>query len=264
MTQTKDKPLLQRPTFSGIRTVVLAGGRGTRLAPYTTIFPKPLVPVGEYPIIELILRQLIAQGFCDVTLTLGHMAELIKAYFMQRPGLTSRLRLSYTQEERPTGTAGSLACVPGLDQAFLVMNGDVLTTLDYRQLVQFHREQRAALTIAMHRHRVKIDLGVLQVDAQHLISMGIYVYEPHVLKYIDANVYLDFPSLVLKLLNAGERVMGYPSDARWLDIGQPEDYHRALKEFEEHKEEYCANFSIAQDDDFPRLILTSAAEQRPA
>src|SRR5438105_619263 len=151
MIQIKAKPSINTLTTSGLKTVVLAGGRGTRLAPYTTIFPKPLVPIGEYPILEIILRQLIAQGFCDVTLTLGHMAELIKAYFMQRPSLTSHLRLSYTQEERPTGTAGSLACVGGLDRTFLVMNGDVLTTLDYRQLVRFHLEQKSALTIAMHR-----------------------------------------------------------------------------------------------------------------
>src|SRR5438270_12445594 len=131
MTHSKKELKLNRPAGSGIKTVVLAGGKGTRLAPYTTVFPKPLIPIGEHPLVELILRQLIAQGFCDVTLTLGHMAELIKAYFMQRPGLTSRLCLSYTQEEKPTGTAGSLASVPGLDKTFLVMNGDVLTTLDY-------------------------------------------------------------------------------------------------------------------------------------
>lgn len=244
--------------YAGVKTVVLAGGRGTRLAPYTTVFPKPLVPIGDYPILELILRQLIAQGFTDVTVTLGHLAELIKAYFQQRPSLTSQLCLSYAQEETPTGTAGSLAAVPGLDRTFLVMNGDVLTTLDYRELLRFHRENGAALTIAMHRHRVKIDLGVLQIDKEnrivgyrekpeedHLISMGIYIYEPHVLEYIEPNVYLDFPSLVHKLLAAGESVLGYPNDARWLDIGRPEDYRQALMEFEAHREEFCANFSIA-------------------
>src|SRR4051812_12203173 len=107
MTQSKDKAKSMRPPCTGVKTVVLAGGRGTRLAPYTTMFPKPLVPIGDYPILELIIRQLIAQGFCDVTVTLGHMAELIKAYFHQRPSLTSQLCLSFTQEETPTGTAGS-------------------------------------------------------------------------------------------------------------------------------------------------------------
>lgn len=263
MPQTNETLKSEEAAISGIRAVVLAGGKGTRLAPYTTIFPKPLIPIGEYAIVELILRQLISQGVCDVTLTLGHMAESIKAYFMQRPGLTSQFCLSFTQEEKPTGTAGSLAGVPGLDETFLVLNGDVLTTLDYRNLVRFHREQNAALTIAMHRHRVKIDLGVLQVDAryriidyrekpeaEHLISMGIYVYEPRVMKFIEPDVYLDVPRLVQRLLEVGETVVGYPNDARWLDIGRPEDYQQALREFEEHQQEFCVGFSIPRCPDF--------------
>jgi NDP-sugar pyrophosphorylase family protein len=245
---------------AAIKAVILAGGRGTRLAPYTTLLPKPLVPIGGYAIVEIILRQLIAQGFADVTLTLGHMADLITDYFEDRPTLTQQLRLSCTREERPTGTAGSLARVPDLDRTFLVLNGDLLTTLDYRKLVRFHQEQNAALTIAMHRHRVKIDLGVLRVDAnnrvaeylekpeaEHLVSMGIYVYEPHVLRYIAPDTYLDLPALVQKLIAAGESVAGYETDARWLDIGCPAHYEHAMQEFELHRSEFCANFDDTSD-----------------
>lgn len=234
-----------------MKAVILAGGRGTRLAPYTTVFPKPLVPVGEYPIIEILVRQLIAQGITDITLSVGYLAELLKAYFTQRPSLMEKLSISYVMEEKPTGTAGSLAQVEGLSDTFLVMNGDLLTTLNFQKLVQHHHEKGAALTIAMHRKHVKIDLGVLSTDENlnitdyrekpemdYLVSMGIYVYEPKILKYIEKDTYLDFPSLVLKLLAAGEKVVGYPSDDRWLDIGRHEDYALATEEFEANRAQF--------------------------
>ncbi len=234
-----------------MKAIILAGGRGTRLAPYTTVFPKPLVPVGEQPIIEILVRQLIGHGITDITLSVGYLAELIKAYFEQRPLLMEKLRLSYVLEEKPTGTAGSLAQVSGLDETFLVMNGDVLTTLNFQKLISHHREQGAALTIAMHPKHVKIDLGVLVTDhmgfvtdyrekpeMDYLVSMGIYVYEPRVLSYIEPGSYLDFPDLVLRLINAGERVAGYESKDIWLDIGRHEDYQLAVQQFEEHRAEF--------------------------
>lgn len=238
-----------------MRAVILAGGKGTRLKPYTTTFPKPLVPVGDYPVVEILIRQLLAQGINDITLTVGYLAELLKAYFLQRPSLTKALKLSYVSEERPTGTAGSLTLVPGLRETFIVMNGDVLTTLKFRNLIAHHREQKAALTIAMHKKHVDIDLGVLVADERGFItdyrekpkldyhvSMGIYVYEPRVLDYIEPGLYLDFPDLVLKLIAAGERVAGYLSEDIWLDIGRHEDYELAAREFEKHRSEFCADF----------------------
>lgn len=234
-----------------MKAVILAGGRGTRLAPYTTVFPKPLVPVGEYPIIEILVRQLIAQGITDITLSVGYLAELLKAYFTQRPSLMKQLKISYVMEEKPTGTAGSLAQVSGLDETFLVMNGDLLTTLNFGKLVEYHRAQGATLTIAMHKKHVKIDLGVLLTDENsniidyrekpemdYLVSMGIYVYEPSVLQHIEKDTYLDFPTLALKLIAAGEKVVGYQSNDRWLDIGRHEDYQLATEEFETHKSEF--------------------------
>src|SRR5215469_15388205 len=180
-----------------MRAVILAGGKGIRLQPFTVVFPKPLVPLGDRPIIEVLIQRLIGFGVTDITLTLGHLAELIKAYFQHRPQLTARARLRYVDEEEPTGTAGSLASVEGLDQTFLVMNGDLLTDLDFDALVSFHRRHGAALTIAVHRRRVKVDFGILESDQNYRVlgynekpeltydvSMGIYVYEPSVLQFI--------------------------------------------------------------------------------
>jgi NDP-sugar pyrophosphorylase family protein len=229
-----------RGAAKGMRAVMLAGGKGVRLHPFTVVFPKPLVPLGDRPIIEVLIQRLIAFGITDITLTLGHLAELIKAYFQHRPQLTAQTRLRYVEEEEPSGTAGSLASVEGLDQTFLVMNGDLLTDLDFDALVSFHHRHGAILTIAAHRRRVKIDLGVLErgddyrvvgyqekPEHSYEVSMGIYVYEPSVLKFIAPATYLDFPDLVLKLIAAGEKVCAMPCDCLWLDIGRPDDYARA-------------------------------------
>ena len=225
---------------AGMRAVILAGGKGTRLAPFTASFPKPLVPLGDTPVLEVLIRRLLQYGVTDITLTLGHLAELIKAYFHHRRCLAEQPTLRYVEEEEPTGTAGSLALVPGLNDTFLSMNGDLLTNLDLDALVRFHREQKAILTIGVHERDVKIDLGVLEFDGSHRVtgyhekprttynvSMGIYVYEPRALQYIQAGQYLDFPELVLRLLEKGERVCAFPSDCLWLDIGRPDDYARA-------------------------------------
>jgi NDP-mannose synthase len=190
-------------------------------------------------------------GITDVTLTLGHLAEMIQAYFSYRKQLTEKLTLRYVREEIPSGTAGSLALVEGLTETFLVMNGDLLTNLDLKELLDFHHQQGAVLTIATHQRQVKIDLGVLEFDAQNRItgyrekpesvyhvSMGIYVYEPKVLQYVAAGQYLDFPTLVLRLLEAGEKVCAFPTDCVWLDIGRPDDYARAQQLYAEQRKDF--------------------------
>jgi len=234
-----------------MRAIILAGGKGTRLLPFTVNFPKPLVPLGDTPVLEVLIQRLIRCGITDITLTLGHLAELVKAYFDHRRCLLEQITLRYVEEEEPTGTAGSLAMIPSLDETFLVMNGDLLTNLDFHALVQFHRKHKAMLTIATHTRHVKIDLGVLEFDGNHQItsylekpettyhvSMGIYVYEPGVLRYIEPGRYLDFPDLVLRLLAHREQVCAYPSDCLWLDIGRPDDYARAQELFSERKEAF--------------------------
>jgi NDP-sugar pyrophosphorylase family protein len=234
---------------AGLRAVILAGGKGTRLRPFTVSFPKPLVPLGDRPVMEVLIRRMMQYGIYEITLTLGHLAELIKAYFDHRKCLTECLSLSFVQEDQPTGTAGSLSLVPGLDRTFLVLNGDLLTDLDFDALVHFHREQSAMLTIATHRREVKVDLGVLEFDVQHRItnyvekpqtnyyvSMGVYVYEPSVLNYIERGRYLDFPELVHRLISANENVCAFVTDCLWLDIGRPDDYARAQEIFEANQE----------------------------
>lgn len=236
---------------SGLRAVILAGGKGVRLQPFTVNFPKPLVPLGERPIIEVLMQRLLDFGIYDITLTVGHLAELIKAYFQQRREFSRRFKLSYVEESHPTGTAGSLASVRGLTDTFLVMNGDLLTDLDLHALVAFHRNQKAALTIATHKRHVKIDLGVLEfgndlrINAYHEkpehiyhVSMGIYVYEPHVLKFIEMGKHLDFPDLVLRLIERNVKVCAFPADCLWLDIGRPDDYAKAQELFAEKPEKF--------------------------
>jgi NDP-sugar pyrophosphorylase family protein len=236
-----------------MKAVILAGGRGARLAPYTTIFPKPLVPIGERPILEIIVRQLVRHGIGDIVLSVGHLGELIEAYFQNGCRKIPGLDLSYVRECCPLGTAGPLAHIPGLTETFLVMNGDVLTTLDYRALCAFHKASGAALTIATHRKEVRIDLGVLKTNEadeviayqekpaySYDVSMGVYVYEPSVLRHIARDEYLDFPDFVLRLLRLGEKVVGFRSHDRWFDIGRKEDYELAQQEFENCAAEFTS------------------------
>ncbi len=234
-----------------MRTIILAGGKGTRLVPYTSVFPKPLVPIGDRPILEIIIRQLVNQGLGDIVLSVGHLGELIEAYFQNGHRNIPGLNLSYYRENQPLGTAGSLAMIPGLDKTFLVMNGDVLTTMSYAPLIEFHHYSRAALTIAMHRKEVQVDLGVLEINPTSElvayrekpcysfdVSMGVYIYEPHILQYIPKGQHLDFPELVLRLLECGEKVVGFHSKEYWRDIGRREDYELAQREFESRAEEF--------------------------
>jgi NDP-mannose synthase len=228
-----------------VKAVVLAGGRGTRLAPYTTVLPKPLVPVGDKPILEIILRQLAHYGFPDVVLSLGHLGELIEAYVDR--ARWPNVRIAFVREREPLGTAGPLALVAGLDETCLVMSGDILTSLDYRRLVAHHRRRGAALTIGIHERRQRLDVGVVELDAEdavrafvekpelhHLVSMGVYVCEPEVLAYVEPRTRLDMPELVARLLAAGRPVAGFRSDAHWLDVGMFPDHARASELFVSH------------------------------
>ena len=232
-----------------MRAIILAGGKGTRLAPYTGVFPKPLVPIGDMPILQVIIHQLRHYGFTHITLTVGHLATLFQAFF--RDGGQYGVRIDYVIEDEPLGTAGPLVFVPDLTEAFLVMNGDVLTTLNYTELVQYHKRMGAMATVAMHRRQVKIDLGVIQLDGNNRVkgyiekplydynvSMGIYVFAPRVLSYIPPGEYFDFPDLVQRLLESGETILGYPYEGYWLDIGRPDDYEQAVQDFEKMRSRF--------------------------
>ena len=227
-----------------IVAVILAGGKGTRLAPYTTVFPKPLMPVDGMPILEVIVRQLAHFRIKEMIFTVGDQSEpLLSAYFGN--GHRYGVDIRYSREERPLGTAGPLALLSDLPETFLVMNGDILTTLDYRRLVEYHRQKEGMVTIAMNQKEVRLELGVMECDPNdrlmrylekpsfsYSVSMGIYVFEKGVLEWIPPGKYLDFPDLIQKLLKLGERVNGYPSNDFWLDIGRHEDYEEAQKKFQ--------------------------------
>jgi NDP-mannose synthase len=226
-----------------VRAVILAGGKGTRLAPYTTILPKPLVPIGERPILELLIRQLCRAGFRTIDLSVGHLGGLIKSYFdgIQLP---PELDLRYWWEDEPLGTAGALRQIPDLEGSFLVMNGDILTTLAFDELLRYHEECDAALTIGTFSKEVRIDLGVIRGKDRRVtefiekptmkfdVSMGVYAYDERVLEHIPDGQF-DFPDVVYALMKADDIVATYPSEGVWFDIGTIAEYQRAVAALEE-------------------------------
>jgi len=201
------------------------------------------MPIGDMPILEVLLHQIRRAGVDEIILTVGHMAELLRAFFQSGERLGTPI--SYSYEDKPLGTAGPLKRIAGLNETFLVMNGDILTDLDFCSLLQFHRQSGAAVSIAAYKRQVKIDLGVLQTDPRQRVtgyiekptynfevSMGIYVFEPQALEYIPEDSCFDFPNLILRLLEAGLPVAAYPFDGYWQDLGRPDDYEQAIQDFE--------------------------------
>lgn len=232
-----------------VKAVVLAGGKGRRLAPYTQIIPKPLMPIGDKPILEILLRQMKRAGIREVTLTVGYLADLLRLFFQD--GKRLGMKINYVQEKKPLGTSGPLSNVEGLKDTFLVTNGDVLTTLDFAELIAYHKAQGSIATIACHKRKVDINLGVVEIDREqrvsgyrekpsmdYLVSMGVYVFEPRILQYIPKDEYLDFPDLVLKLVSAGEKVSGYVFKGYWEDLGRPDDYERASANFDQMRDQF--------------------------
>jgi NDP-mannose synthase len=234
-----------------MQAVILAGGKGTRLHPYTTVLPKPLMPLDDIPILEVILRQLKHFGVEEVILAIGHLPHLFQAVFDRGQRLGIALR--YAIEDSPMGTAGPIAGIlPELDDNFLVMNGDLLTTLDYERLFQAHLEQAAAATIATFPRQVDVDFGVVKVDDAQclasyeekptyelLVSMGVNVLnKAAVSAVLRPNVPMDIPDLMTSLRQQGKRVFCYREDCTWLDIGRVDDYQRAAKIFCERRGEF--------------------------
>ncbi|HVP37026.1 MAG TPA: sugar phosphate nucleotidyltransferase [Terriglobales bacterium] len=228
------------------RVVILAGGEGRRLNPYTIVLPKPLMPVSNLPILEIIIKQLRRYQLTDITLAVGYLGNLIQTFFGD--GKRFGVKIKYSFEEKPLGTMGPLSLIPGLKKTFMVMNGDLLTNLDYRKLAKYHQSRKTIVTIAVQKREIETDYGVLEYNKNHeltkyrekpklpyQVSMGIYIFEPEILDYIPKNKKFDFPELMNLLLKKGEKVSVYPSSDFWLDIGRHEDYKRALEEFEKLK-----------------------------
>ncbi len=235
------------PSLAGTKAVILAGGRGTRLAPYTSILPKPLMPIGDRAILELVVDQLEHCGIIDITFCVGHLAHLIQTVFENRA--TGSAEITYVHEREPLGTAGPLQLVSGLDDTFLVMNGDLLSDIEYHDLVAFHRQQGNMLTIATHRRLTTLDYGVLQVDTDgrirgfaekpeilSTVSMGIYILEPDALAYVPTGSHFDFPDLVNALFEHDHPVGAYAHDGLWFDIGRREDYEHAASIWLTHEQ----------------------------
>jgi NDP-sugar pyrophosphorylase family protein len=229
------------------QAIVLAGGRGTRLKPYTTVFPKPLMPIGDMPILEVIIRQLRHHGFRRITLAVGHLAGLLQAYFGD--GSKWGVELDYSFEHAPLGTAGPLALIERPREPFLVMNGDILTTLDFGQLLSTLCVSGVSAVVGVQRREVKIGLGVLELDAAQRVtdyiekptlsydaSMGVYAFQPGALDYIPPDQSFDLPDLIKALIRAGEPVLGYAHEGYWRDIGRPEEYEQATEEFMQHRD----------------------------
>jgi NDP-sugar pyrophosphorylase family protein len=228
------------------RAVILAGGKGTRLKPYTISLPKPLVPVGEMPIIEIIIRQLAKSGFNHVTITVNHMAEIIRAYCGD--GTKWGITIDYSLEDKPLSTMGPLKLIHDLPENFLVMNGDVLTDLDFGKFYNEHVENENIFTVSAYTRDQKVDYGVLEIGSdnklvnfvekptnQYNVSMGVYMANKKILDYIPENQLYGFDHLMIDLIKFQHPATVKVHDGYWLDIGRPDDYEKACNDFEENK-----------------------------
>jgi NDP-sugar pyrophosphorylase family protein len=225
-----------------MQAVILAGGKGTRLKPYTTILPKPLVPVGDLPILDIIIRQLRYYNIKDIIISTGYLAELIEAYFGK--GEKWGVRISYLREDKSLGTAGAIKNIKNLNDNFIVMNGDTLTDLDYKKLFNFHFQHKAAASIGAVRREVVVDFGVLHIGGNNrlmrylekpkrfdYVSMGVNVLNKRCQKYIRSGEFLGFPDLISRMQKKGEKIYCFKNESYWLDIGRIDDFQRAQEEF---------------------------------
>lgn len=231
------------------RAVILAGGKGTRLKPYTVVLPKPLMPIGDFPILEVVIRQLAKNGFGHVTITVNHQAEIIKAFCGD--GSRWGIKVDYSLESKPLSTMGPLKLIKDLPENFLVMNGDILTDLSFADFYDAHVEENSLFSISSYRRTEVSEYGVLEVDSsnrltgfkekpQHhyLVSMGIYMLNRRILDFIPEDTFFGFDMLMLELLDKSEKVAVKPYDGYWLDIGRPDDYMQAIEEFDANKDKF--------------------------
>jgi NDP-sugar pyrophosphorylase family protein len=231
---------------TGMEAVILAGGKGTRLRPYTTDLPKPLVPIGEQPVIEILLGQLKKAGVTRAHLAVNHLAHLIRSVLGD--GSKYGLEIDYSIEKQPLSTVGPLKLIDKLPEHFIVANGDILTDLDVAKLYQDHVQSGAIATVATFKRTEKIDYGVLDITDDGVVSgfsekpcyhfsvsMGIYVFSRPVLDLVPDNKPFGFDDLMYLLLERREKVRAYPFNGYWLDIGRPDDYEKALRDIDRIK-----------------------------
>lgn len=234
-----------------MQALVLAGGKGTRLRPYTAVIPKPLMPVGDMPILSIILKQLKKAGVTDIILAVNYLHHLFD--IVLGPQDDYGMNIHYSLEQKELGTAGPISMVlDRLEENFLVMNGDILTTLNYRDLYKYHVDNKCAATISVHRREIHIDYGVIHAtDTNELVeyeekptigfdvSMGINVFNRDaVASQVKKNEYLDIPDLMLRMASAGHKVCCRRDQSYWLDIGRIEDYETANNVFESKQADF--------------------------
>ncbi|MEI7595139.1 MAG: sugar phosphate nucleotidyltransferase [Bacteroidota bacterium] len=227
-----------------MKAVILAGGKGTRLKPYTTVLPKPLVPVGEKAILEILINRLKKAGVDEIYICLNHFAEIIMAFFGN--GEKFGIKINYSLEDKPLSTIAPIKLIKGLPDHFLVMNGDLLTDLDFADLYNKHLESNALLTVSTYKRTVKVDFGVIDIDKitnqatgfrekpeyNFQVSMGVNVLSKKILDIVPENEAFGFDNLMYKLLENNERINTYSYEGYWLDIGRPDDYEKANEDFE--------------------------------
>lgn len=253
------------------RAVIQAGGKGTRLYPYTTVLPKPLMPIGDAPILEVVVRQLVHHGFRDLTITVGHLGHLIMAVLGD--GSRWGAQIDYVAEEKPRGTIGALAALPPFDEPVLVMNGDLLTDFNFREFFDAHLAGGTDLSVGVYHKHIPISLGVLDLDEENRVagfrekpvlsfpcSMGIYVIGPDIIPLIPRDSVFGFDDLMATCLANKVPVRAHPFDGLWLDIGRPEDYADAAKLFHEHRARLLPpSRRPAAESAFPQLPLEALA-----
>ena len=232
-----------------MQAIILAGGKGSRLHPYTVAMPKPLVPVGDLPILEVVIRQLKHYGINEIIISTGHLAELIEAYF--KNGRKWGVKIRYVREMQPLGTAGAIKNISSLKDDFIVMNGDVLTDINYNKLFNFHLKHKGIATLSIIKKEVSVDFGVIEVSSDlkltdyiekpkqfNYVSMGIYALNKKCKKYIAKNEHINIPDLVLRMKCKDENIYCYEPHCYWLDIGRIDDFQMAQGEFIKNKKKF--------------------------
>jgi len=232
------------------RAVILAGGKGTRLLPYTVALPKPLMPIGDYPILEVIIRQLKKHGFTRITMAVNHQAEIIQAFFGN--GSKWNIDIDYSLEDKALSTMAPLKLIKDLPEDFLVMNGDVLTDLDFDDFYSHHVKSKDIFTISSYQREVKSEFGVLNVNKNNdlvgfrekpvsifNVSMGVYMVSKKSIDYIPKNTFYGFNHLMIDLIKNKKNPKVYNFDGYWLDIGRPDDYLQAIEEFDKMRKNFA-------------------------
>jgi len=235
--------------MSKVQAVILAGGKGSRLRPYTKVLPKPLVPLDDFPIAEIIIRQLKHYGLKNIVISTGHLAELIETYFGD--GRRWGVRIQYVRESKALGTAGALKLVKQLADQFLVINGDTLTSVNFKKLMALHKVKKSMATIVVRERVVKTDFGVIEHDRKNMfldyiekpehrsvVSTGINVLNRECQDFIKRNESLGMPELMLRIKASKKPIYCHKTKEIWLDLGRSDDLEKAHGVFRRNKKKF--------------------------